>query len=1434
MPLPRPALRLALTALLAALALALALSLVYADNLKIATETRRALSDQMPSVPSVSLWLSSTTPLRKIDPALRRRLLAAAPDERIPIVIEMREQVDLDRAPGAAPELDQAEAIVAALQATAARSQVGVRSFLAQAAIAGRASHVRPLWIFNGLAARVIAGDIAALAQRDDVSLIREDRHRQWITDYSTARLLDYPTTVEWGIRQIRADEVWAALDVSGTGVVVANMDTGVDWQHPALQGAYRGYAKGLVSHIGNWFDATDGGAQYPIDPHGHGTHTLGTIAGGDGVGVAPGAKWIAARVLNAGGFGYDSWIHAGFQWILAPNGDPSRAPDVLNNSWGSTVSSDTTFQGDLRALRSAGIFAVFSSGNSGPGASTVGSPASLPEAFAVGATDDEDGVAGFSSRGPSPWGQVRPHVVAPGVNVRSSLPGGTYANASGTSMAAPHVAGAAALMLSISPALTITDTAYALTHTAVPLSTTIPNNDSGYGRIDAYAAVQSVAGLGAISGTLTRSDTGAPIAGGSVVAVSSLGGGGAATTDANGRYARGLAPAAYTVTASAFGYFSATQTNVFVITGATTLVDFALAPLPSGEVRGALTDAESGLPISGTIVATGTPVTTTAAGAYSLTLPGGAYTLRALAAGHRILTASATITPGQVVTQDFALPPAPSILLVDSGAWHYGSQIGYYRAALDELGYLYAEHRVKNLYSDVPLSTTLAPYDVVIWSAPQDAPGFIGAGDAISAYLSAGGWLFLSGQDVGFWDGGLSLNWSPYYYERLKALAVQDHSGSHALTGTGIFAGIDVSIEGSGGASNQLYPDAIASADPDATADAFRYANGLLGAQSVGLCLPYRAVYLGFGFEAISSAPARREVMSRALDHFGSPRNSAGMTLTSRDDLLVAPAGGTATTTVRLRNVAEYGVTDTFTLTAQSPGWSVSLSDDSIALPPCGDRTITVTTSIPPGTPRNVSQTITLAARSTLSPALSVSDTLVVKSPAIALLVDDDRWYDVEAAYQAALSASGVTFDRWDVPKSWSGSEPGTPSPDRLGWYPFVVWFTGYDWYQPLTANNQMTLTQYLDAGGRLLLSSQSHLGTSGLSDFNRARLGVLDGGDVTTTLARAPSAPIGAGAPGSPFDGLGALVLSYTFPNFSENAAPYPTATVALVGSHGRPIALARESGAGKALFFSFPFEAIAEADRPAVMERAIGYLSWLGGSSVSADRAIAAPGSSVTVTVAARNDGPAALSSVAFTATLPPGVSLQSGSLNWSGSLAAGQVITAGFSVALDGGLSPGSLVTIPVRFADGDHAIAFTREVIVGVDRPDLSAGAIEAQANPARSADVVTWTLVARNSGPADAPVATITGLLPLGAHMLSGTLAASAGAAGELSGTVQWSGPISAGASITITYQMTVPLGLAERLYYGGALFDDGVRLSQAATWLRARPHRFYLPLIRK
>ena len=207
----------------------------------------------------------------------------------------------------------------------------------------------------------------------------------------------DAPLAAEWNIAKIGADQVWATYGVTGTGVLVASLDSGVQYNHPALVRQYAGnLGGGNFDHDFHWFDLTPLGLPTPYDDNGHGTHTMGTAVGGDGpgpfaddIGVAPGAHWIEVKVFDAAGTSDSEAIHAAFDWILAPCPvgvqpgspacDPSRAPQVVNNSWGNRNAAFTEFQPDVQALLAAGIVPVFSAGNSGPGAATMGSPGSFP-----------------------------------------------------------------------------------------------------------------------------------------------------------------------------------------------------------------------------------------------------------------------------------------------------------------------------------------------------------------------------------------------------------------------------------------------------------------------------------------------------------------------------------------------------------------------------------------------------------------------------------------------------------------------------------------------------------------------------------------------------------------------------------------------------------------------------------------------------------------------------------------------------------------------------------------------------------------------------------------------------------------------------------------------------------------------------------------------
>ena len=1414
------------------LLLALTLSALTLALLPLALQASPAASRFAPprtvSTPSLTQPVTLSLQLRaKLHPALLKQLLTPTV-EQTPVIVVMRARPNLQRADIASATSVEARraALVSELQTTAARSQADVLALLDRAQQADRAAGIRSLWINNSIAARLDRDLIAALAARDDVAFIQPDQYRQWIDpEWLTAQqpVMRDPQAVEWNIARIRADRVWGALNVTGTGVVVANMDTGVDWQHPALHDNYRGSSpKGLANHLYSWFDATDLPTLYPVDGYGHGTHTMGILAGQNGIGVAPGAKWIAARIFDSNGFAYDSWIHVGFQWILAPGGDPAQAPDVLSNSWGSDYGANETFRPEVLLLNLAGIDTYFSNGNNGPGIYSVGSPASFPEAFGVGAVDDTEWLAYFSGRGPSPLGGLKPDVVAPGVDIVSSMPGGVYYPGSGTSMAAPHAAGIAALLRSAVPGLTISDTRQILTSTTVIVFTgTHPNNDWGWGRVDAFNAVLAVQHAGVISGQIKRADTGAPIAFADVTIESDLGSRAAAQADDAGRYAVYGAAAFYTVTYEAFGYAPHVLIHVPIVTDTVTVRDVKLSPLPVGWVTGRLTDLTGTQLLTGVLQVVNAPISIAVQGVYSLALPAGTHTLRASAIDHRSLTATVTLSAGQIITHSFALSDASRLLLIDSGRWYNVSEINYYRQALDDLGYPFTEWPIRDLATDVPTTQTLRAYPNVIWSAPLDSPGYVGAGSVISDYLWSGGHFILSGQDVAYWDGMWVFD--PYFYEALMSDFAADDAATRRLTGTHAFAGQVISISGAGGADNQLTPDVIRSNHPPLTEQAFSYTPDQSGGQAVGWCRPYRAVVVPFGVEAVTDRAARSTFIERAFDVFARPLRRQVYALTPAAPQLIAPPGAWVTGTLELANYDEVAPV-TFTLSASS-AWPVNLTPAQISLQACESRSITVTAQVPDQTGRDVSQPLTVTAIPIGSPGPIVSATLNVKAPASILLVQDDRWYPVDAPYRSALAANGVSYDLWRVPTNWSGPE-AVPALTQLEWYAQIIWFTGYDWYQSLTLYDAQLLQAYLAHDGRVLLSSQDVAVEPRVAAFVRDTLGVMTATlDVTITQI--------AGPQGSLFEGLAPQTVKMPYPRYILALAPQPDAQVELISEQGWPVALTPAIDPGKMLFMAFGFEGLPTAVQADVMNRSVGYLSRLGRSSVKADRAVVWPGETITLTIAARNDGLDPIQQAAFTFTLPSDFTYLGGDApTWSGALAAGQAVTHDLILQAPQNSAAGTVLTLPVELRDTDQAIGFTRAAQIRLAGTDLAL-AYRPLVEKIRPGQVLTWELIARNTGALSATTY-LTLNAPFDQIWITDTAVWSSGEIVTYSDRILWRGVLEANEEVTVSAQMTAPVALPARWLYGSAAAVNDYGVWQSGDYLLVQPLATFLPILRK
>jgi hypothetical protein len=687
----------------------------------------------------------------KIDTALRLEIETAQPGQSFNIIIHMAETADLTTIPANTSTSTRRANLVAQLQQTAAATQAPVIHQLSNLQTNGQIAHYRPFWIINAIAAQGTAEAISALAARSEVAQIRLDEVIQSFAppdpDERTAPLRGTAVSAgtailtgpirSWGIERIRAPHVWNGLGIDGTGVTVGIMDTGVDYLHPDLIENYRGnLGGGTFDHAANWFHAAITTANVPTDTFGHGTHVAGTAVGRNGIGVAPGAQWIAVSIADEYGFIYESSVHAGFEWLLAPDGDPNLAPDVVNNSW-SAFGFVTRFITDVTTLHMAGIIPVFAAGNDGPITGTIGSPASYTDTLGIGASDDIDSVAWFSSRGPSPLTAAqKPWIVAPGTHILSSLPGGQYGYFNGTSMATPHVVGTIALLSAAKPDLTRQEIAQILAETAVPISLTQPNNDSGWGRLDAYAAVSQVASTGLLSGTIFGD--GDPLPNAALILTTTTGANLVFHTDNEGKYKAALQPGNYTASGQLFGYTAATS-GIVIQAALTTTHDIYLASLPEGVIEGVVQDATTNAALTGvTIAVTNTPITvqTDANGRYTLTLPEGQYKLVAMRSGYRVGRATVLPAAGEIIAQDFHLDSAPAILLVDSGQWYFQTQAAYYETALTTLNYGYDKWSIRNPYSDVPTSEDVASYDTVIWSAPSRSPGFIGAEMVVTDYL--------------------------------------------------------------------------------------------------------------------------------------------------------------------------------------------------------------------------------------------------------------------------------------------------------------------------------------------------------------------------------------------------------------------------------------------------------------------------------------------------------------------------------------------------------------------------------------------------------------------------------------------------------------------------------------------------------------------------
>ena len=432
-----------------------------------------------------------------VDTRLAATVAGLAPQEMVNVIVRCATDPGRAAEPVATPASDRRTRRTTLVKALRERGAV-CRRLLAEGLALAQGEAEADLWLANAIALRVRADRVAPLVRQPGVERIYLNERIE-LPPGPRAPVPAGPTVQAgfafWNLSDTRITDLWA-LGYDGQGTVVATLDTGVDPLHADLGSRWRGGTN-------SWYDP-NGEHAAPFDADGHGTGVMGLVLGGGSLGVdigaAPGARWIAAKVFDDSGATTLAKIHLTFQWLLDPDGDPATddAPDIANNSWALPDPNlcSGEFAGDIAALRTADIAVVFSAGNFGPDAGTSVAPANDPGSLSVGALDYYGDVSLTSSRGPSACGGgIYPRLAAPGEDIFTTAltGGGANPNAtayySGTSFAAPHVAGTLALLKGAFPDLPMPDLERAIETGAQDLGTPGPDNDSGAGYLDAAAA---------------------------------------------------------------------------------------------------------------------------------------------------------------------------------------------------------------------------------------------------------------------------------------------------------------------------------------------------------------------------------------------------------------------------------------------------------------------------------------------------------------------------------------------------------------------------------------------------------------------------------------------------------------------------------------------------------------------------------------------------------------------------------------------------------------------------------------------------------------------------------------------------------------------------------------------------------------------------------
>ncbi|OQY30179.1 MAG: hypothetical protein B6244_01025 [Candidatus Cloacimonetes bacterium 4572_55] len=815
-----------------------------------------------------------------IDYNLQEAIDLAAEGDMIKGVIMMDDQVD---APALAAEWNHLgragihRIVVEALRNKASETQGGVADYLETQQAQGNVSEFTPLWIANAFlvtAEAQVYRELAALPEIETLELELIARLIEPVESQSDS----YRETdnVEEGLVMVGAPILWE-MGYTGEGELISSCDTGVLRTHPALSAQWRGNQ----GHPGNecyypW--------PAPSMNNDHGTHVTGTMcgrAGSDTIGVAPDASWIAVHSISGGGS-----TALGLQWLADPDGDPNTVDDVPianNNSWGwvlpdgSPSKCDTGLNYMIDALEAAQCVVVFAAGNDGPDENTVGAPADRTttplNCFSVGNITHAGLANGSSSRGPTLcFGQyhIKPEVCAPGTNIRSSVFNNGYDAYTGTSMAAPHVAGGVALLHQAFPNSSANDLKAAIYLSAIDGGSIFGEDNSyGNGKMWLPGALEILEnGWGQLQVSVFDNNN-IPIP---MHQVEILPNGLHPYTQQTGTAPSYPVPTGdLLVTAtSAFGMKPDTM-SVTIEAGDNQQALVFLHPLEDGVFTGSIS-GEGTETVTASLtfthqenadfIVTGE---TDANGDFSIGLMAGIYNLSIVPSPPYVLQEIDGLVVGENQTVDLGVlsPPTASLLVVDDdGGDDYESYI------VSSLNDLNLPHIVADLNQSADILENLDLFDYIIWMTGDQQVGTLTSQEqnALIAYLEMGKDLILTGQYIGNDIGG-----SSFFSDYLRAEHTADQVDAvfvEGVDGHEFGDGMLFVLIGGSSAGNQVSPSGVSALDGAETFLTYQDSDYDAATCYQDQTYGYEAIYCAFGLEAVNAPPQNtpREELIRQI----------------------------------------------------------------------------------------------------------------------------------------------------------------------------------------------------------------------------------------------------------------------------------------------------------------------------------------------------------------------------------------------------------------------------------------------------------------------------------------------------------------------------------------------------------------------------------------